>query len=120
MTAEDPFPMQSEEARRLEESTNDATTNWNTMETTTSQSTTRSVRHQSANAASETSFIQRKNKKGSSNDDEDENIYKDIDNDGHQSKFEHYLETEDEYLDNPINETRNPVVKFLKAIHKRL
>lgn len=119
-SSKDPFPMQSEEARRLEASTNDATTSWNTMETTTAQSTTRAVRNQSSNSASETSFIHRKNSKGSKNDDEDENIYKDIDNDGHQTKFEHYLETEDEYLDNPINETSNPAVKFLKAIHKRL
>ena len=92
------------------------------METTTAQNTTQgSIRDQSSNSTSEVHFIQKKNSKGGKNDNnEDDNIYKDIDSDGPKSKFEHYLETEDEYLDNPIEETKNPIVKFLKAIHKRL
>lgn len=113
MTAsKDPFPMHSEEARRLAASTA-TTTDWNVMETTTAQSVRTTT--DEASAAAEARFM-----KNNAESDGDGNIYKDIDNENSQSKLEHYLEAEDEYLDNPVDDKSNPIVKFLKAIHRRI
>lgn len=104
--------MHSDEARRLAGSSS-ATTDWNVMETTTAQSVRRTT--DQASSSAEVRFI-----KKSANSENDDNIYKDIDNDNSQSKLEHYLEAEDEYLDNPVDNKSNPLVKFLKAIHRRV
>ncbi len=101
--------MHSEEARRLEGSTATSTTNWNSMETSTAQAV-----RASSNLSNQSVSLKSK----SSNED---NIYEDIDSDeAHQSKSEHYLETEDEYFDNPVNYKPNFIVKILKAIHQKL
>jgi len=103
--------MHSEEARRLEASTA-TSTNWNSMETSTAQK----VRASSSSSAQTVSL----KSKGSSGS-KDDNIYEDIENeDAHQTKSEHYLETEDEYFDNPVNQRPNFVVRILKAIHGKL
>lgn len=111
--------MHSEEARRLAASSNDdnTTTSWNSMETITSQ-TTRPT-SASLHNQDEGRFIKKSNQKQHNNNDNDD-IYKDIDNDDPKSKFQHYLETEDEYLDNPIDDATNPIVKLLKSIHRKI
>ena len=109
--------MHSEEARRLAGSSS-SNTDWNTMETSTAQSVRRTTNDQQS-SASEARFI--KKNVASKNDDDEDNIYKDIDNENTQSKFEHYLETEDEYLDNPMDERNtNPIIKFFKFIHRKV
>lgn len=103
--------MQSEEARRLAGATA-TSNNWNSMETTTGQP----VRSNSS-SSNMTVSLKGKNSSSSSNDD---NIYEDIDNDEHQTKSEHYLETEDEYFDNPVDYNPNFIVRILKGIHHKL
>ena len=81
MTAsKDPFPMHSEEARRLAGSSS-TTADWNTMETSTAQSVRRTTNDQQS-SASEARFIKKNN--ASKNDGDEDNIYEDIDNENSQ------------------------------------
>lgn len=127
MSGRDPFPMQSEEARRLEasvqqpidsqnatgigSSTNETTTTntnanananasntgWNKMGTTVTISNAR-VNDDDGAAEAEASLMMQKQQHTSGND-PDASIYDHMDT---QTKAERYLETEDEYLDNEI------------------
>jgi AAA family ATP:ADP antiporter len=120
MASSDPYPMVSEEAARLQGSST-TTTDWNTMETTTSTQPARSSHNQSS-STSEAQFIQKKNHQSSTGTGDNEDIYKNIDDENvPKSKSEQYLESEDEYFDNPMNERLdNPFIKFLKYIHHKL
>ena len=139
-SSKDPFPMQSEEARRLEgsisanangitsasASASSTTTDWNTMHTSTAQTIRTDASAPQTFSAAETRFIQKKSKHGNhtnhnhNHNNDDRDIYKDIDSNDKPSKLEHYLQTEDEYLDNPIDANPNPLVKLLKALHRKM
>ncbi len=137
MTSKDPFPMHSEEARRLAASSdngNDNNTNWASMQTTTSISQSTNNNHSSSSSDKthtdhqESRFLKKQSKQSKQKNDDDDDIYKNIDNE-ESSKFQHYLETEDEYLDNPIHSSsssscvissNSPIIKLLKKIHHKI
>jgi len=155
----DPFPMRSDEARRLQASVNDNNNNnnnnnnnsdngneWNVMDTTTA-TYTRGSRNTGSNVSGGEAGLlgtnnnnnNNKKKKSSSGSDSDNmNIYENLDEDKAMSKSELYMESQDEYLDNPIDSIHGSgsgsnvpmiqscssknsiVVRALKALHKKL
>ena len=97
MSGRDPFPMQSEEARRLEASVSTSQgSSWNTMGTSIDVSNER-VNDDTGSMEAEASLVAKVN--STKRNDPEASIYDDMDT---QTKAEKYLETEDDYLDNPM------------------
>ncbi|GFH50862.1 hypothetical protein CTEN210_07338 [Chaetoceros tenuissimus] len=97
MSGRDPFPMQSEEARRLEASVaNTQGSSWNTMGTSIDVSNER-VNDETGSIEAEASLVAKVN--STKKNDPEASIYDDMDT---QTKAEKYLENEDDYLDNPM------------------
>ena len=151
MPGRDPFPMQSEEARRLEASVNNnenatgtnsaqvsatdgadagagaSTVAWSKMNTSVSISNAR-VADESGLAEAEASLMMKTQTPNNNAhvDSNDSSIYDHMDT---QTKAERYLETEDEYLDNPIdgigsgsstNSHCRKIKRFLLTLHRYL
>lgn len=97
MSGRDPFPMQSEEARRLEASLPTSQgSSWNTMGTSIDVSNER-VTDETGSIEAEASLVAKVN--NTKKNDPEASIYDDMDT---QTKAEKYLENEDDYLDNPM------------------
>lgn len=97
MSGRDPFPMQSEEARRLEASVPTSQgSSWNTMGTSIDVSNER-VTDETGSIEAEASLVAKVN--STKKNDPEASIYDDMDT---QTKAEKYLENEDDYLDNPM------------------
>jgi ATP:ADP antiporter, AAA family len=139
MPSRDPFPMQSEEARRLEASvqnindtnnnddedgtTNTNTTSWSHMNTDTHMR----IRNENDATGSfddvdpSVATLVRKNQKKQRQDPE-ASIYDDMDK---PSKADEYLETEDEYLDNPVDapasfKSISKLKQMMLQVHRKL
>lgn len=109
MTGRDPFPMQSEEAKRLAASVNDdsdRTNSWNRMNTTVDNvdAASNDVHEGSAEEASLM-------KKRGSNVGGETSIYDDMDK---KTKAEIYMEEDDEYLDHSMHDRPNSTMSKIK------
>lgn len=139
MSERDPFPMQSEEARRLEASlaasspTNITNTNtntksgsnaksidnaWNRMGTSITMTNAR-VNDDTGTLEAEASLMAKTKLTSatSSANDPESSIYDNMDT---QTKAETYLEEEDDYLDNPIEARRGSTSAYTRRIKKTL
>lgn len=114
-SSHDPFPMRSEEAQRLAASVTNRDAHgssgvtWNQMNTESQQKV--SSRNSLEGASGEDSLVSSKSRKKVN----PENIYEDIDSTTPQSKSSLYMETEDEYLDQPIGKGSGPFSKVQSA-----
>ena len=138
MPSRDPFPMQSEEAKRLESSiansNNDAagrrdsesdTNAWNRMGLAITMTNNARVNDDTGKVEAEASLMAKTGKSKASSSpgaNPESSIYDNMDK---QTKAEKYLEEEDDYLDNPIDakgssKTARKIKKLLLMLHKYL